>query len=125
MKKDLNSIILTRREFDIMNVIWEYGVATVGQVRKAMPHNSAYTTIGTMMTILETKGALIHGQKGRSFVYMPFLSRRQAVRNQIRDLLSQYFDGTNENLIEFILINEITSASQLTNARRLLESMKV
>ena len=124
MKKDLNSIILTRHELTIMNVVWEYGAATIRQVKGAIPQK-AYTTIGTMMGILEMKGALIHGEKGRAFVFMPLLSRQQAVRNQVRDMLIQYFDGKKEKLIRFILHNEITSADQLTNVSKLLESMTV
>jgi BlaI family penicillinase repressor len=124
MKKDLDSIILTRQELQIMKVVWELGVATVKEVCYAMSQRkaTAYTTILTLMGILEEKGALIHSRSGRAYVYRPLLSRQQATRNQVHDVLVRLFDGDPERLIENVLENEVKDTDQLENVRILLES---
>ena len=115
MKKDLDSIILTRQELQIMKVVWERGVATVKEVCDAMSQKkmTAYTTILTLMGILEEKGALVHTRSGRAYVYKPLLSRQQATRNQVHDVLTRFFDGDPEKLIENVIENEVKEPQQL------------
>lgn len=127
MKKDLDSIILTRQELQIMKVIWERGASTVREVCVALSHHKArkYTTTLTIMGILEEKGALIHTRLGRAYIYKPLLSRQQATRNQINDVLARFFDGNPERLIENILENEVTAPEQLGIVINLLEARKV
>jgi BlaI family transcriptional regulator, penicillinase repressor len=124
MKKDLDSIILTRQELQIMKVIWERGVATVKDVCDAMSKKKAiaYTTILTLMGILEEKGALVHSRSGRAYIYKPLLTRQQATRNQVHDVLTRFFDGSAEKLIANVLENEIKKPELLGSVRNLLES---
>jgi predicted transcriptional regulator len=126
MKKDLNSILLTRQELQIMKIVWDGGAATVRQVCDAMARRrpTAYTTVLTLMGILEDKGALAHTRSGRTFIYKPLLSRRQAARNQVRDLLTRFFDGRPENLIACILEDDFTAAKQDGAIWDLLESKR-
>jgi predicted transcriptional regulator len=126
MKKDLNSILLTRQELHIMKIVWDRGAATVRQVCDAMAQRrpTAYTTVLTLMGILEDKGALAHTRSGRTYVYKPVLSRREAARNQVRDLLTRFFDGRPENLIACILEDEATAPEQLDAVRNLLASKR-
>lgn len=109
MKKDLNTIILTKQELQIMKVVWERGTATVKDVCEAMSRSKAiaYTTILTLMSILEEKGVLVHTKLGRAYVYRPVLSRQQATRNQVQDILERFFDGHPEKLIENVLEDKI------------------
>jgi BlaI family transcriptional regulator, penicillinase repressor len=122
MKKDLGSIILTRQELQIMKVVWRLGTATVKDVCATISQNkpTAYTTILTLMGILEEKGALVHSRMGRAYVYKPLLSRRQATRNQVEDVLDRFFDSNPEKMIEYVLENEIKGESQLEYLRNLL-----
>ncbi len=124
MKRDLDSIILTRQELQIMKVVWDRGVATVKEVCDAMSQSkvTAYTTILTLMGILEEKGALVHTRSGRAYVYKPLLSRQQATRNQVHDVLTRFFDGNPEKLIENVLVNEVKEPEQLGSVKNLLES---
>ncbi len=124
MKRDLDCIILTRQELQIMKVVWELKNATVKEVCDAMSQTKAvaYTTILTLMGILEEKGALVHTRSGRAFVYSPLLSRQQATRNQIRDVIARFFDGKPEGMIEDILENETIAAEKLEALRSLVES---
>ncbi len=126
MKRDLDSIILTRQELQIMKVVWELGTATVKEVCDTMSQVKpvAYTTILTLMGILEEKGALVHTRSGRAFVYSPLLSRQQATRNQVRDVINRFFDGRPEALIEDVLEHETIAADQIENVKNLVESRK-
>ena len=109
MKKDLKSIILTRQELQIMKVIWELGAASVKNVYNVISKRkpTAYTTILTIMGILESKGVLTHTKSGRAFIYRPLLSKQQATRNQVHDVLERFFDGNPEKLIENIQSGKI------------------
>jgi predicted transcriptional regulator len=126
MKKDLNSIILTRQELQIMKVVWKLGSATVKDVFAAILQNkpTAYTTILTLMGILEEKGVLVHSRIGRAYVYKPLLSRRQATRNQVDDVLERFFDSNPGKMIEYVLENEVKGTAQLENLRNFLEVVK-
>jgi BlaI family transcriptional regulator, penicillinase repressor len=124
MKKDLDSIILTRQELQIMKVVWEQGAATVKEVCDAISRRkvTAYTTILTLMGILEEKGALVHTRSGRAYIYKPLLTRQQATRNQVHDVLTRFFDGSPEKMIETVIENEVKGAEQLGTVKNLLES---
>ena len=117
-------MILTRQELQIMKVVWQKGSATVREVCQviSLQKPTAYTTVLTLMGILEGKGALKHARSGRAYVYRPLLSREQATHNQVRDLLQRFFDGNPERLIENVLKNEVGSAEGLGAIRRLIEA---
>ena len=123
MKKDLDSIILTRQELQIMKIIWDLGSATVTEVCIAisLQKRTAYTTVLTLMGILEEKGVLIHQRCGRAYNYRPLLSRAQATRNQVRDVVSRFFDGRPEKLIETVLKSENLTPERLDGLATLLK----
>lgn len=123
MKRDLNSIILTKQELQIMKVVWDRGAATVKEVTDAMSRkrSTAYTTVLTLMGILEEKGILAHTRSGRAYVYRPLLTRQQATRNQIHDVLTRFFDGRPEKLIAEVLEFEVKAPEQLGTVRHLVE----
>lgn len=123
MKRDLDSLILTRQELQIMKVVWEKGSATVREVCHIISQRkpTAYTTILTLMGILEEKGALSHIRSGRAYVYRPLLTRQQATHNQIHDLVQRFFEGSAERMIETVLESENVQPEALENVSRLLE----
>jgi len=123
MKKDLDSLILTRQEFQIMKVVWEKGAATVREVCESISKRkpTAYTTVLTLMGILEEKGALSHTRSGRAYIYQPLLSNVQAVHNHIHDVITRIFDGCPEKLIENVLEHELNDPEQLEKLRRLVQ----
>jgi BlaI family transcriptional regulator, penicillinase repressor len=124
MKRDLESIILTRQELQIMKVVWDRGAATVKDVCDAISRRkvTAYTTILTLMGILEEKGALVHTRSGRAYIYKPLLTRHRATQNQVHDVLTRFFDGSPEKMIETVIENEVKRSDQLGTVRNLLES---
>ena len=122
MKKELDSIILTRQELEIMKVVWQRGYATVREVRDVIAQQkpTAYTTILTLMNILEAKGVLTHGREGRAYVYQPLLTREQAVQNQMRDVVERFFAGDSERLVGSLLDKGWFSNDQLSRLHILL-----
>ena len=126
MKRDLASIILTRQELQIMKEVWKLGSATVNDVCKAISQRkpTAYTTILTLMGILEEKGALAHSRPGRAYVYRPLLSRHQATKNQIDDVLARFFESDPQKLVEYVVESEIMGPEQMENVRRLLNARR-
>ena len=107
MCKDLYSLILTKHEHEIMEVIWARGEATVRDVLNVVSSRKkvAYTTISAVLTTLRKKGAVARSQKGVTYSYRPLLSRSQAMKNHTQNLIQGYFDGDPEKLLEFVSQN--------------------
>jgi BlaI family transcriptional regulator, penicillinase repressor len=123
MNKNIESFILTRRELQIMKMIWANKSATVKEVHAALTKIKPISrnTILTLTRILEHKGALAHRRSGRAYIYEPLLSYKQATQNHIRDMIARFFDGAPEKLIENLIQNEIKTPEQLGSAKSLVE----
>jgi len=121
MKKDLNSMLLTRQELQIMRVVWERSEATVRDVCEVISRKkkTAYTTILTLMGILEAKGALTHVRSGRAYVYRPILSRDQATSNQVNDVIERFFDGDADRLVDYVRENGSVQAYMAVSGSRI------
>ena len=102
-----NAPVLTQRELEIMKVVWEMGKATVAEVRTALFPGAklAYTTVLTLMRILEQKGFLQHETKGRAYLYRPRISQKKVKRLMVRDLVERAFDGSAELLLVSLIEN--------------------
>jgi predicted transcriptional regulator len=92
---------LTPQELAIMKVIWDLEEATVRDVYETLREQRqiAYTTVMTMMKILETKGYLKRTQVDRAFVYRPSRPRQQVVGAMVRDFVERVFDGAAGGLL--------------------------
>jgi BlaI family transcriptional regulator, penicillinase repressor len=113
---DIDSILLTRREFQIMKVVWDKEVATANDIYNVLSYQkaTAYTTVLTFLRILEKKGAVSHTRSGRTFLYWPLLTREQATWNHMRDSINHYFDGCPEKLMRLLenVLNNGPSVSE-------------
>lgn len=97
---------LTRVEEDVMQYIWDMESCTVSQViEKLEGPKPPHSTISSIVRILEKKGFVNHVAYGRTHVYSPVILREQYKKNSLRSLISNYFDGSVENLVSF-LVNE-------------------
>ena len=90
---------LSRRERQIMDIIYARGQATATHVLLDMPDPPSRTAVRTLLRILEEKGHLKHGKKGREFVYRPIRPRKRAGRSAIRRVLKTFFDGSLEQAV--------------------------
>jgi predicted transcriptional regulator len=108
-----------------MQIVWDKGKATVGEVVLALPGDLdlAYNTVLTTMRILETKGYLKHSKAkdARAFVYRPAVDRAQATRGAVQHLLRRFFGDSPEALVLNLLEDETLSEAERQRIRKLLE----
>ena len=107
-----------------MHVLWKQGAATVSDVVEALPADPpvAYTTVLTLLRILEEKGYVRHTKQGRAFVYEPLVGSKEASSKAIRHLLSRFFGGSPEQLVMKLLEEEIDARELKRIKKRISES---
>jgi BlaI family transcriptional regulator, penicillinase repressor len=106
---------LTPQELEIMKVVWSRGHATVRDVYEALlaERKIAYTTVMTMMNVLEKKGHLRKKADGRSFLYRPTRPQRQVVGFMVRDFVQRVFGGSAAPLLAHLVEEERLTAEEL------------
>jgi len=111
---------LTPQELQIMKLVWERQEATVREVYEDLLQRRriAYTTVMTMMNVLERKGHLRKRAEGRSFVYRSVRPRRQVVRAMVKDFLDRVFGGSAEPLLVHLLEDKQLSERDLEAVAR-------
>ena len=90
---------LTPLELEIMHVLWETGPANVQTVQQKLKRELAYTTVQTMLNILERKGKAKRTLKNRAYFYKPAVSRKQVVGKTVKDVVDRLFGGSAESLV--------------------------
>jgi predicted transcriptional regulator len=104
---------LTKLELRIMQVIWKRGSSTVAEVQAEMRPPLAYTTVQTVLNILERKGKLHRELEGRAFVYAAKVSEEKAYGQSLRDLIDRMFGGSSEELVMSLLKSRQIDAKRL------------
>jgi predicted transcriptional regulator len=104
---------LTRLELKIMQVIWRRGSSTVSDVQGELEPVLAYTTVQTMLNILERKGKLQRKLEGRAYVYSARVSEEKALRQSLRDIIDRMFGGSSEELVMSLLKSRQIDAKRL------------
>jgi predicted transcriptional regulator len=112
---------LTAQELEIMKIVWERERATVRDVYEALLERRkvAYTTVMTMMKILEQKGFLKKSQEDRAFVYRPAQPQRQVVGAMVREFVNRVFNGSAEPLLVHLVEEHHLSPKDLEEIARL------
>jgi BlaI family penicillinase repressor len=115
---------LTDAEARVMAVLWKAQAATVGEVVTALSHKSrvSYSTVQTILRILETKGYVTHDKVARAFRYRPLVDERQARRRALRHLVARLFNGSPSLLVSNVLEDEHIAPGELKRLKRLIES---
>jgi predicted transcriptional regulator len=85
---------LSRRERQIMDIIYARGQATAAEVMSALADPPSYSAVRALLRILEQKGHLRHQQDGPRYVFLPTVSRDRARRSALRNLVRTFFDGS-------------------------------
>jgi predicted transcriptional regulator len=104
---------LSRRERQIIDILYSHGRATAAEVQAALPDPPSYSAVRAMLRILEEKGHVRHDQDGPRYVYLPTLARDSAKRSAMRHMLRTFFDGSAEQAISALLDD---SAAKLSDA---------
>ena len=114
-------IHFTDRELDVMGVLWERGPSTVSEVREAMSDDLAYTTVLTVLRVLEEKGHVGHQEEGRAHRYFPHVERAVAGRSALRRLTRKIFRGSPEMLLTQLVSDRDLGEEDLKRMRALLD----
>jgi len=114
--------LLTDQELEIMKVIWDRDTATVRDVYESLRSHRkiAYTTVLTMMGILEQKGHLKKSTSDRAYVYRPSEPKGKVVGRMVEDFVKRVFDGSAKPLLVHLVENDDLDDRQLAEIRRLL-----
>jgi len=91
-RKDLDR--LSRRERQIMDIIYRQNEATVSEVRQAIPDPPSYSAVRAIMGILEDKGLVKHKKRGRAYLYRPTICQNQARESALEHVIQTFFDGS-------------------------------
>lgn len=117
---------LTPQELEIMKAVWARGDATVRDVYEALLERRriAYTTVMTMMNVLEKKGHLRKKEEGRSFVYRPTRPQRQVVGSMVREFVERVFAGDAAPLLAHLVENEKLTSEELDALAKRIEEKR-
>ncbi len=94
---------LSRRERQIMLVLFENGPSTAQQVLDGLPEPPSYSAVRTMLRLLEEKGQLTHHQEGPRYVYTPVVSREKAQKSALRQTVQSFFDNSVEQAMATLI----------------------
>ena len=118
--------LLSRRERQIMDILFRRGRATAGEVMEELPGAPSYSTVRTQLRVLETKGYVRHEEQGLRYVYMPAIRRNAARKSAVRHLVETFFDGSAEKAVAALLGGEASRLSdeELERIARLIEQAR-
>jgi predicted transcriptional regulator len=108
----------TGRELDILKVLWELGSGSVRQIRERMCPNGelAFTTVQTLLRIMDDKGLVSHKSQGKTFIYTPRYSRERATSRFVQ----QVFDGAMDQVIVSMLSTSDASPEELKELEKII-----
>ena len=117
---------MTEQELEIMKIVWRLKTPTVRDVYEALlaQRRIAYTTVMTMMNILETKGYLKKTRGEKAFAYAPSKPEAQVIRAMVRDFVDRVFNGAAEPLLLHLVEDEKLSSKDLDEIRRIAKGGK-
>jgi predicted transcriptional regulator len=107
-----------------MSVVWQRKTASVSDVVAALKKQRAvsYSTVQTILRILENKGYVAHDKVARAFVYRPVVDERQARRRALRHLVGRLFNGSPSLLVLNVLDDEEIDPAELNRVKKLIEN---
>jgi predicted transcriptional regulator len=103
---------LSRRERQIMDVLYRQGRATAAEVMAALPGDPSDSTVRTQLRVLERKGHVRHEEHGLKFVYLPAVPRRAARKSALKHVIDPFFDGSVEKVVGALLGGEGVQISE-------------
>ena len=114
---------LTDAESRVMAVLWQQRTATVADVVAALKKKRpvSYSTVQTILRILEDKGYVSHDKVARAFIYQPRVDARQARRRALRHLMARLFEGSPSLLVLNVLEDDQIEADELNRLKKLIE----
>ena len=117
---------LSRREREIMEVLYRVTRATAAEVQEGMPEAPSYSAVRTMLRILEEKGHVRHEQDGPRYVYIPTVARDKARRSALKHVVNTFFDGSASQVMAALieLSPRDMDEDELARIREMIDSAK-
>ena len=117
---------LSRRERQILDILYQRGQATAAEVQAALPEPPSYSAVRALLRILEDKGHVRHEQDGPRYVYLPTVARDNAQRSAMRHMLQTFFDGSAEQAISALLDDSSAklSSAELDRLARMIDTAR-
>jgi predicted transcriptional regulator len=112
---------LTKLELQIMQVIWRRGPSNVRAVQEGLEQELAYTTVQTMLNILQRKGKLKRELRGRAFEYSATVTEAKALGHAVKDLVDRMFGGSSEDLVMSLIKSRQIDAKKIAELSKRLE----
>jgi predicted transcriptional regulator len=106
-----HQVTLSRRERQIMDILYRQGRATAGEVMEALTGDPSYSTVRAQLRVLEDKGHVHHEEHGLRYVYVPAVPRHAARKSALRHLVDTFFDGSSEQAVAALLGGEASKLS--------------
>ena len=120
----LNRSELSRRERQIMDIVYRRGKATAADVLDDLPDPPTYSAVRAALRLLEEKGLLMHEMDGKRFVYLPTTPRTQARTTALRHLLKTFFNGSPEQVVNALIEDSQPSPEELDRLAKLIEQAR-
>jgi BlaI family transcriptional regulator, penicillinase repressor len=112
---------LTKLELQIMQVVWRLGEGNVSAVQAGLEQQLAYTTVQTMLNILQRKGKLKRKLRGRAYEYSAKVTEASASRHAVRDLVDRMFGGSSEELVMSLIKSRQIDAKKIAELSERLQ----
>jgi BlaI family transcriptional regulator, penicillinase repressor len=112
---------LTAKEEEIMHILWDLDRALVRDIMEKLPNSKQpYTTVSSIVRILERKGFVSHKPYGKTHEYFPLISKSEYRKQKFKGLLMQYFDNSIESVVSFLVKEENISPKEIEELTRLI-----
>ena len=117
------SPVLTEQELEIMKIVWERGEVTVREVYEVLLERRkiAYTTVMTMLGVLDGKGHVETASGDRAFVYRPARPKEEVIGGMVTDFVNRVFNGSAKPLLQHLVSSEQVSAEELEEIQQMLQ----
>ena len=97
---------MSRRERQIMDIIYRLGQASAKDVQENLPDPPSYSAVRALLVTLENKGMVKHAKESRRYIYKPAIAEKKARKSALKNLISTFFEGKPENLVAALLDEE-------------------
>lgn len=116
---------LTNRELNILEILWDIKKGFVNDIIAKLPSpKPPYTTVSSIVRILESKGYVDHKKYGNTYEYKPIISKLKYKKFALKHLISSYFEGSLENVVSFMVKENELSDEEINEIAGLIENYK-
>lgn len=114
---------MSRRERQIMDIIYRLGKASAKDVQENLPDPPSYSAVRALLVTLENKGMVKHGKESRRYIYKPAITEKKARKSAIKNLVATFFEGKPQNLVAALLDekDQNLSKEQIDQIRKMVK----